>query len=129
MNFKTTIFLIALLLIAGVTVYFVHQQPAPTTEAPTATKNLLSISQDDVAKISVMPPEWATACSRTQRCRLDNHATNPRQRPIHSPPATWPAKFASCNRTLRSVLMSRPEVDHPNYVVDVNRQKRQKNDP
>jgi Domain of unknown function (DUF4340) len=57
MNFKTTIFLIALLIIAGVTVYFVHQQPAATTEAPSATKSLLSISQDDVAKVSITPAD------------------------------------------------------------------------
>ncbi|HEY1685000.1 MAG TPA: DUF4340 domain-containing protein [Tepidisphaeraceae bacterium] len=58
MNFKTTIFLIALLIIAGVTVYFVHQQPAQTTEtAATTTKNLLSVSADDVAKISVTPAD------------------------------------------------------------------------
>ena len=53
MKFKTTIILIALLIITGVTFYFVHQQPEQTTETPSATKNLLSISQDVVTKVSI----------------------------------------------------------------------------
>lgn len=56
MNFKTTLFLIALLIIAGVTFYFVRQQPPPSNEPPTP-KNLLTISQDEVAKVSVKPAD------------------------------------------------------------------------
>lgn len=57
MNFKTTIFLIALLIIAGITVYFVHQQPPAPTEPPSTTKNLVTISQDDVKTITVTPAD------------------------------------------------------------------------
>ena len=56
MNFKTTIFLILLLIIAGVTFYFVRQQPPPSNE-PAPPKNLLTISQDEVAKVSVKPAD------------------------------------------------------------------------
>jgi hypothetical protein len=54
MNFKTTIFLIALLAIAGVTFFFVQRQPAPQAEQTTA-KKLLTISQDDVTRVTLTP--------------------------------------------------------------------------
>src|SRR5450432_2037194 len=51
MNFKTTIFLLALLLIAGV-VLFVSQQKSEQTAPPTET-HLLNISAGDVTQISL----------------------------------------------------------------------------
>src|SRR3954464_1004901 len=59
MNFKTTIFLIFCLAIAGVAVYVTRNQPA-TESAPPAVAKLVDVPSADITKLSVAPADDKT---------------------------------------------------------------------
>ena len=56
MNFKTTILLILCLAIAGIAVYFTHNQ-TPTETAPPAAQKLIDLASTDITRLSITPAD------------------------------------------------------------------------